>query len=282
MASNPSKNFLYYDFYKPYKDNTLVAYRKFVPAVVGDNPFISKHYIENLKKLDEVSKQRLLYGNFEYDDDPAKMIEYEAIIDMFNQDPKKSGPFFLSVDVARYGKDQTVFFVWQGMDVIQILSYDETSTTFVEEKVKELEKSYNIPRTNVVIDDGGVGGGVVDHLVGCVGFVSNARQIDLTKDYEDKRLNFANLKAQCSYALADVINNRGISIFKSVPIKIKDLLIEELEQIKKKDPDKDGKFAIVPKDEVKELLGRSPDFADAMMMRLYFEVNKRKVSFFVD
>jgi len=49
------------------------------------------------------------------------------------------------------------------------------------------------------------------------------------------------------------------------------MLIEELEQIKSKDIDKDTKLKIVSKDEIKEVLGRSPDFSDTLMMRSYFE-----------
>jgi phage terminase large subunit len=36
--------------------------------------------------------------------------------------------------------------------------------------------------------------------------------------------------------------------------------------------DKDGKRQVLPKDKVKEIIGRSPDFADTLMMREYFEL----------
>ena len=39
-----------------------------------------------------------------------------------------------------------------------------------------------------------------------------------------------------------------------------------------KDADKDGKRRVVPKDEVKEVLGRSPDSGDCLLMRMYFEL----------
>ncbi len=39
--------------------------------------------------------------------------------------------------------------------------------------------------------------------------------------------------------------------------------------------DKDVKRRIISKDEIKEPLGRSPDFADRLMMRMYFEVQKQ-------
>jgi polyribonucleotide nucleotidyltransferase len=56
----------------------------------------------------------------------------------------------------------------------------------------------------------------------------------------------------------------------------KEELIEELEQIKQKNPDKDNKLSIIPKDEIKDTLGHSPDIADMMMMRMFFEFKRPK------
>jgi len=68
------------------------------------------------------------------------------------------------------------------------------------------------------------------------------------------------------------VNNS--KIFVSCNQDVKELLIEELEVVKAKDIDKDNKLAVEGKDKVKDLLGRSPDISDALMMRMYFEINK--------
>ena len=39
--------------------------------------------------------------------------------------------------------------------------------------------------------------------------------------------------------------------------------------------DKDGRLTIIPKDEVKELIGRSPDEWDSIMMRYYFQLKPK-------
>ena len=36
--------------------------------------------------------------------------------------------------------------------------------------------------------------------------------------------------------------------------------------------DADGKMQVVPKDEVKKILGRSPDFSDTLMMRMVLDL----------
>ena len=280
LCSNPAKNFMYYEFYKPWKENTLLNYRKFVPALVNENPFISKYYIENLHKLDKVAKERLLFGNWEYDDDPARLFEYEKLIDMFTMNPQIKGLKYLSVDVARFGDDKIVMFLWDGLHVENIYTFSKQSTKFTIDKIEEIRNKHNIPRSRIVIDEDGVGGGVVDQLNGVKGFVNNGKPYEtfMVKSQERVKVegikvhNFMNLKAQCYFKLSDLVNEGKISIFKDVTPEVKQLLIEDLEQIKKKDPDKDGKLALVPKEEMKERLGRSTDYGDAFMMRMLFEV----------
>ena len=58
-------------------------------------------------------------------------------------------------------------------------------------------------------------------------------------------------------------------------ISIRDLVSEEMEQIKQKEIDKDTRLGIIPKDTIKANIGRSPDHWDSIMMRYYFELNKK-------
>jgi hypothetical protein len=55
-----------------------------------------------------------------------------------------------------------------------------------------------------------------------------------------------------------------------------DELTQELLAVKLKDIDKDNKVAVQSKDEMKKVLGKSPDLSDALMMRMYFEVKNLK------
>jgi hypothetical protein len=55
-----------------------------------------------------------------------------------------------------------------------------------------------------------------------------------------------------------------------------DELTQELLAIKLKNIDKDGKVSVQSKDEMKRLLGKSPDLSDALMMRIYFELKNLK------
>jgi phage terminase large subunit len=82
------------------------------------------------------------------------------------------------------------------------------------------------------------------------------------------------LKNQCSHKMAMRIGNKEVGEI-CRDKQIIDLISEELEAVKLVEMDKDGKVKLLPKDKVKELIGRSPDDWDSIMMRYYFElVNK--------
>jgi len=54
--------------------------------------------------------------------------------------------------------------------------------------------------------------------------------------------------------------------------EIKTKIIEELEVVRIHHADKDGKRRVEPKDLVKEKIGRSPDYADMLMMAMWFPI----------
>ncbi len=271
LTCNPSKNWTYTEFYRPYKSKSLPTHRKFIQALVDDNRNISKHYKEQLGKLDNLSKERLLFGNWEYDASDDSLINYDNIVDIFNTSAEL-GEMYITCDVARFGQDRTVIMVWNGLQVIDIKTFAKSSVTEVAKAIEELQFKHEIKRANITIDEDGVGGGVVDILKGCRGFVNNSRPINAE--------NFKNLKTQCYYKLAEKINKNEIGVTTS-DIMIKQYIIEELEQVRSKDHDKDTKLSIISKDVVKSLIGRSPDFSDSLAMRMYYEVQKNYGRYFV-
>lgn len=272
VTLNPKKNWCHAVFWKPFKAKALPAMRKFLQALVQDNPFIDKGYIEKLKSItDKVKKQRLLYGNFDYDDDDNALMDYDSITDIFTNDFVVEGKKFITADIARFGADKSVIMVWNGFRVIEIKVLQQQRTTKVADEIEKIRNRHGIPISSVICDDDGVGGGVVDKLR-CQGFVNNSSPLDnpLTKEQE----NYKNLKSQCYYMLASMINDHKVFV-KCDDYEIREALIEELEQVKKKDVDSEKKLEIMPKDEVKELLGRSPDYSDTLMMRMFFELKPK-------
>lgn len=274
-CTNPCKHWAYYDFYKPSLNNSLSETKIFIQALATDNPHIPKSYIESLKRADQQTKERLLLGNWEYDDDPSKLFEYDSIIDLFTNNAER-GNKYLIVDVAGSGKDKTVLTYWDGFFIYKIhvcenISSDELDKILLNEK---------IPRSRCAIDEDGVGYGLVRNLKGVKGFVNNSRAIKpklITSDNENQ-YNYKNLKAQCWFELSNKINSGKIGIYRDIKTEHKEKIIEDLEQIRQKSMDKDTTLQIETKEEIKERLGRSTDYGDAIMMRMVFELAPRVIT----
>ena len=275
MTCLPCKNFLYLEFYKPYKEGTLNSTKAFVPALPGDNPFLPEQYIKVLKTLDKVSKDRLLFGNWEYSSDENNLIKYDASIDLFTNTIEPTKEKWCVVDVARFGSDMTVISLWKGLEwySIEVLSHKDLET--IEDRIKVILKEELIPFSHCIIDEDGIGGGVLDHLKGAKGFVAQRRPFPNRVTGQPE--NYRNLKTQCAYVLSELINSHKISIT-WVNDKYKNQFVEEAEQLRRTDVGKEGKLAIEPKAMMKELLGRSPDVLDTAIMRMYFEVIKPTIN----
>jgi len=264
---NPSKNWVYKKFYKPSKEGKLTQDKVFIQALASDNPFISRHYIENLDTLPLAQRKRLRDGDWEYDDDPNKLVELENIMNLFTNThvSKPNEIKYITCDVARLGSDKAVICVWVGLEIIEMYEYDISRITDLQAKITMLKNKHNIANSNIIADEDGVGGGLVDVLK-IKGFVNNSKAL--------KDDNYQNLKTQCYYKLAEKINNNEIYISAELGTEQQKNIIEELEQIKSADLDSDGKLKIQSKQEIKSLIGRSPDYSDAIMMRMYFEFNR--------
>jgi hypothetical protein len=261
---NPAKNWVYSQFYLKDKNCTLDKDKKFIQALPTDNPHLPKSYLESLLSLDENSKQRLYYGNWEYDNDPAKLIDYEKIQNIFTNDFVPSGEAFISADIARFGSDKMVINVWKGFRVVEIFTLAKSSITETAQAIKDLALKHSVPLNNIIADEDGVGGGVVD-ILRCKGFVNNSKAMLV----ENQVVQYQNLKTQCYFKLAEMIQNGEIYV-DCKDGNVIDELSKELEQVKRDKIDSDGKLRILPKEKVKELIGRSPDYSDALMMRMYF------------
>jgi hypothetical protein len=271
LTCNPTKNWLYTEFYKPDEDGTLETHRRFVKSLVTDNPYISKHYIGQLNRLDRISRERLLNGNWKYDDTQNKLFDYDAINDMFTNNFVTDGESYLSIDIARFGADSSVICYWNGWRCEEIKQFKKYSIVALADEVNKMAIQYKVRRGNIIADEDGVGGGLVDMVRGCKGFVNNSRAL--------LGENYSNLKTQCYYKLAEKVN-KG-EIFCRADMKVKDYIVQELEVVEMKDMDKDNKLQIVSKDKIKQNIGRSPDFSDALMMRMYFELKvSNKITYY--
>ncbi len=267
MTCNPGQVWLKKVFYLPYIQDSLPENMKFVPALPMDNPHLPASYIEMLKTLPSAQRKRLLEGDWNYMDESDNLFDFDSISNsVFSNVPQGTDKKYISVDVARFGTDRSVAIVWSGLVVLEVLVYTKLSTVELSSEIKELIAKYGVHPNNVIVDSDGVGGGVADQIKG-TNFVNNSRALH--------EQNFSNLKSQCYVKLSELFKEGKISLNILDP-NVVDELTQELLAIKLKDMDKDKKVQVQSKDEMKKILGKSPDLSDALMMRMYYEIKNLK------
>lgn len=276
LTCNPEQNWLYRIFYKPWKKDELEEGYAFIQSLYKDNPHTREQAERRLDKIkDPILRMRLKLGLWEYSVSDNSLVSYDDIMDLFTNTIDESTQRYLSADVARYGSDKIVYGNWKGFNLYKITWKKDRGVDQTAEDIKLELMNDRIPYSHTTVDDDGVGGGVVDNMRGVKGFVGNSSAKKIKKNFMEgvKEDNYGNLRSQCGFMLAEYIRNHKVAISAPIDEQTKEWIIEDLQALlKKKEVSVEAPLRLIPKDEVKEVLGRSPDFADMMLMRMIFEV----------
>lgn len=298
LTLNPSQDWPYRIFYTPWKKagrpvdpkHPLISVHSivdgvernrtfiFVPALYKDNPWVGQQYITNLATIsDPVMRERLMQGDWEYASAHDALFNAAGIADLFTNTPAYSQERFMTVDVARFGRDKIVLTKWIGWNAFKVDIYSKKSVPETADLVRTDMNKWGIPVENTLIDADGVGGGVFDMLPGTVGFAGGAAPFGIIGE-KAVRENYDNLRTQCIYHLSEKVEARQVSITEQ-SLEVRELLAADLQQLKRRDPDQEGKLKVTKKEDIKDALGRSPDVGDTLMMRSYFDLRKRDTKF---
>lgn len=247
----------------------------------SDNPFVPPAEIESARKeMDaDTYRQEILA---EYVDNAGALFKYTALVDMFSNTITKSPEKFLIVDIADDGSDKTVFSFWQGLELYDIQQFERLNTEGIVSQIREFAAQERIPYSQIAVDAIGVGAGVASNslLDGIIGYKSSYSAIRTDQDptklpnvhyTKDAPLTteYRNLRAQCIFTLAGLVNDHKIAC--RIDGRSKESIIEEL-SLYQDASQGDGKVQATAKEDIKALLGRSPDVSDTLIMRMYFEI----------
>jgi phage terminase large subunit len=295
LTLNPSEDWPYRIFYDPWKkagrpldiekpitwmkgevDGEVVERRfVFIPVLAHENPDIGRDYRVNLATIsDPVLKARLEKGDWEFSDAGDILFGAQGIADLYTNTAAYSDDKFMTVDAARFGGDKITRFFWRGWNLYKIKWQVRKKTTDTAELIRNDLKAEGIPRENCLIDQDGVGGGIVDQVDGCIGFSGGSAPFGKVGEMQVKE-DFLNLRSQCVYYASDMVQARKASCTEQ-DLQVREWLAEELPKFKRRDAGKEGKKKITKKEDIAAALGRSPDFADAFWMRSYFDLREKE------
>jgi hypothetical protein len=172
-----------------------------------------------------------------------------------------SAPIVIGVDPARFGADATVIVVRQGRDIVEIRRYRGDDTMTVVGHVIDAIEEYK--PTLVVIDEGGVGGGIVDRL-------KEQRYKIRGVNFGNKSKNplmYGNMRAQMWGEMRNWLKEASIPLDRT----LKTDLISPIMK-----PDSKGTIFLESKKDMKSRGLSSPDAADALCVTFAFPVANRE------
>ena len=250
-----------------------------------DNPSLDRAELQKWKEdMDADTYRQEIMA--EYVDNAGSLFKYTALIDLFSNTITKTNEKYLIVDIADDGSDKTVFSFWNGLELYRIELFERLNTESIINTIREYASAERIPYSRIAVDAIGVGAGVATSslLDGITGFKSSYQAIKTDHNpvllpnvhYRTEApltTEYRNLRSQCIFTLADLVNNHKLAVRLESGI-IKEKIIEELALYQDASLG-DGKRQATQKDDIKALLGRSPDISDTLIMRMYFEIRER-------
>ena len=203
-----------------------------------------------------------VYGAFPNASDD-QFIPSSLVMDAQTREPQKdqTAPIIVGVDPARFGADATVIAIRQGRDIIGIRRYRGDDTMEVVGRVIDIIEEYR--PSLVVIDEGGLGAGVVDRLkeqrykIRGVNFGQRS----------SKPIMFGNKRAEMWHAMREWLKTASIPNDRFLKSDLTGPMMK---------PDSKGTIFLESKKDMKARGLASPDAADAIAVTFAYPVAHRE------
>jgi hypothetical protein len=226
---------------------------------------------------DEQTKSQLLHNNWKVVISENDVYNYSSFIGMFdNMYSVKTGVKSITADIALKGSDKFTSGVWDGDELIDLAIMDKSDGKQVVDTIRRQAEMYRVQNGRIVYDNDGVGGFIDGFIRGAVPFINGAAPVEVKGD-DGKVIkeNYQNFKTQCYYHSGDAVNKGKHIISEKVgammyddKTTVRQQFVKERSAIKRDKVDDDGKLRIIPKAQMKVILGgKSPDLMDMFMMK---------------
>lgn len=256
----------------------------FIEAKLADNKKLMKAdptYLSNLVNQDEEQRARDLDGNWKYrnvGDDLIKLANLEEFFKnsfQFGDNQRRC-----ACDVAFDGGDNLVMWLFIGDHIEDVYVCSATSRTVLNNVKNKLEE-WRVLEENFTYDLSGLGQTFK-------GFFTHAVPFNNRESVEERyKGQFDNIKSQCAYMFYHALNDGELSINPNLldlkfsgdgysNMALRDILRKERKAIKKNIDISDNGFCIIKKRMMKQIVGHSPDFIEALLMIFIFKIKKHK------
>lgn len=251
LISSPSSQIKF----KWFKDLCHKYSDKVIHATTFDNPFTSEEYKkaqeEKYGKGTPLYKQQLL-GEFLDDNYINQIISFS---DFSTVCVAGNNEYCFGIDCAGYGVDYNVITVSNNSRVVEIVKIQQANTFELASRVKELYDKYKPKRINL-----DAGGGYSNGLYDTISLTCHCEINQVNFGGKPKSEQYANIRAEMYLTAAKRLKEG---------FYLDDKDAKEEFTITQYFLNNSGRSAIIPKEEIKKILGRSPDTADSIVLSMY-------------
>jgi len=233
-----------------------------IKGSIYENPFISREFIKDMEDTYGIGTplyRRQLLGEPIEGDYLNAIVKLEDFVQMSESKfSRHESPYYFGLDCSGMGRDSTVDTIINGNGMVMQRSTLKTDT---QSQVNILTEDYTTMSISAGALDmtGGYGNGVYDAVK------HNASINLMPVTFGEKPFNdiYLNARSEMYMELANEIRSGFYIDQESNPE-----LIEELRNTQVFIDEK-GKFRIIPKERIKQIIGRSPDRADSLALAMY-------------
>jgi phage terminase large subunit len=230
---------------------------KFVSCL--DAKYVAKEFIDNITTTygKDSDNFRFRVLGIPPRAEAAALISPEQMFEAHARPVDETGKTVLSCDPARYGDDDSVWYLRKGLTFRERHCFHGLNTVQATKIGLDLFEAHEPDIYN--IDEIGLGAGIYDYTKKALRHIgSKVKGINVGEKARDE-VSYYNLRAELYMETRQMID------VVSIPI-ITDLLDEELTTIKYGWDSKDKRIKIQSKDDIKKELRRSPNDADSFVL----------------
>ena len=265
----------------------------FVEGKLEENKKLMKsnpEYLANLMNQDEEQQSRDLDGNWKFRSAGDDLIKMNDMLNFYDNAYQcaDDDPLYMTIDVALQGGDNCVMWLWKGKHIVDVYVCRYDSKT-LESVVKAQATEWGVEEENITYDFQGIGQILEGHLPDAMKFINQSAPIAPNEKEQDgyKRL-YKDLKSQCAVMLYKALRDGELSIDRHLldrtfdghgygKTRLRDILMRERKCIRRTKESQGKAFQIITKDDMKKIVGHSPDFFESLLFRFVFDLHiKRK------
>lgn len=270
-------------------------FRAYVDSYKVTKPYLltTKWVVEQAKKwgLDHPLTISKILGKFpEASNDTLIPLGLVESAQLRKVSPLTSDRKIIGADIARFGSNASILTGLHGRKQVGLKKFYKSRTTEVTGEIIQMAREMEFDKSTsnvIVVDETGIGGGVVDMLVQAKNAPETKELLRYTEirgvqfgeacEADKDKEMYTNMKARMFGLLADDMakdGDEGLELFNEAAY------LEELPSIKKKYNSK-GQLVIESKDDYKKRTGRdSPDHADSLALGNFGRYDNLKIGTF--